>query len=307
MYKTWQLPKPLSVDEVALEDGTIVHLRRHGNPEGKRLLLSHGNSLAIDLYYPFWSLLEAEFDLFLFDLRSHGWNKVCEKSNHNILLFVSDFDRVLHTIKEVHGTKPLVGVFHSISAMVAVLFHASEFILSSFSRKSVNLDAMILFDPPFYRPGESHGDHDESMELAATRRRRASNSYESLEQFVELLRWSQEFSRLVPGARELMAETTLRVSKDGTGYDVRCPRDYEVKIIESCRAFAGEVDLGILPCKTKVVGSDPLLPFSYLPTVDFTDILSVDYDFIPESTHFLQIERPFECAEYVRKFVEEAI
>lgn len=306
MNRIWQIPKPHSIDEVLCEDGTIVYLRRHGNPDGRRLLLCHGNSLAIDLYYPFWSLLAAEFDLFLYDLRSHGWNSVCEKSNHNILLFVSDFDRILHTINEVHDAKPLVGVFHSMSAMVAVLFHASDFIASSFTRKSANLDAMILFDPPFYRPGESHDEHDEAMELTADKRRKAGNSYDSLDQFTELLKWSQGFSRLVPGARELMAETTLRESKQGTGYELRCPRDYEVKIIESCRAFAGEVDIGTLPCKTKVIGSDPLLPFTYLPTVDFSDMLSVDYDFIPESTHFLQIEKPYECAEYVQEFVREA-
>lgn len=104
-----------------------------------------------------------------------------------------------------------------------------------------------------------------------------------------------------------MAETTLRESLQGSGYELRCPRDYEVKIIESCRAFAGEVDIGTLPCKTKVIGSDPLLPFTYLPTVDFSDMLSVDYDFIPESTHFLQIEKPYECADYVRQFVEEVL
>lgn len=306
MIKIWHVPQPHSVDEVVCEDGATLFLRRHGNPDGRRLLLCHGNSLAIDLYYPFWSLLESDFDLFIFDLRSHGWNSVCEKSNHNIVLFVSDFDRILHTIDKVHGTKQTVGVFHSMSAMVAVLFHASLFISSSFTRKSPNLDAMILFDPPFYRPGESHDDHDKAMELTATRRKKAGTSYESLEQFAELLKWSQGFSRLVPGARELMAETTLRESKQGTGYELRCPRDYEVKIIESSRAFAGEVDIGTLPCKTKVIGSDPLLPFSYLPTVDFSHMLSVDYDFIPESTHFLQIEKPYECADHVREFVKSA-
>lgn len=307
MNRLWKIPDPSSVDEVVCEDRSLVFLRRHGNPAGTRLLLSHGNSLAIDLYYPFWSLLEQDFDLFIFDMRSHGWNDVCDESNHNFVLFVSDFDRIVHTINEVHGKKPLVGVFHSVSAMVAVLLHSSSFITTSLSRKSTNLDGMLLFDPPFYQPGQSHEDHDEAMEVAAKRRRRIATSFESLEQFVDLLMWSPGFSRLVPGARELIAETTLRKSKDGSGYELRCPRDYQVKIIESCRAFAGEVDIGTLPCKTKVIGSDPLLPFSYMPTVDFSDVLSVDYDFIPDSSHYLQIEKPHECADYVRNFVKEVL
>ena len=40
------------------------------------MLLTHGNGLAADLYYPFWSLLAERFDLLLYDLRSHGWNSV---------------------------------------------------------------------------------------------------------------------------------------------------------------------------------------------------------------------------------------
>ena len=53
----WEVPEPLSVCEVHLDDRTITTVRRHGNPAGPRLVLSHGNGLAIDLYYPFWSLL----------------------------------------------------------------------------------------------------------------------------------------------------------------------------------------------------------------------------------------------------------
>ena len=49
----WEIPEPLSTDGVRVDDDTVIVLRRHGNPEGPRLVLSHGNGLAIDLYYPF--------------------------------------------------------------------------------------------------------------------------------------------------------------------------------------------------------------------------------------------------------------
>ena len=43
-------------------DGGVVTLRRHGNPNGPRLVLSHGNGLAVGLYYPFWPTFNfAEF------------------------------------------------------------------------------------------------------------------------------------------------------------------------------------------------------------------------------------------------------
>ena len=33
-------------------------------------------------------------------------------------------------------------------------------------------------------------------------------------------------------------------------------------------------------------------------------MLSVDYDFLPEATHFLQLEQPQECVAKMREFVE---
>ncbi len=68
------LPEPLATGAVRTADGTLIVLRRHGNPEGPPLVVSHGNGLATDVYYPFWSLLAKRFDLVLYDFRNHGWS-----------------------------------------------------------------------------------------------------------------------------------------------------------------------------------------------------------------------------------------
>ena len=121
-----------------MDDDTVIVLRRHGNPAGPRLVLSHGNGLAIDLYYPFWSLLADDFDLIVYDLRNHGWNPVGRPESHNVARFVSDHDRVLKAIDHHYGNKPKIGVFHSVSALTSLL--------------SLNLGsefaARVLFDPP---------------------------------------------------------------------------------------------------------------------------------------------------------------
>ena len=85
---------------------------------------------------------------------------------------------------------------------------------------------------------------------------------------------------------------------------LRCPRDYEAQIINHARAFAVWVDLENLRCPTKVIGADPMLPYSFLPTFDLSHISTMDYDFLPETTHFLQIEQPEECVKVVREFLE---
>ena len=70
----WDLPEPTAVLEVDTADGARIYVRRHGNPKGPRVLLSRGCGMATDAYFPFWGPLAERFDLFLYDLRSHGWN-----------------------------------------------------------------------------------------------------------------------------------------------------------------------------------------------------------------------------------------
>ena len=117
----WEVPEPLSIHEVRVDDDTVVTLRRHGNPAGPRLVLSHGNGLAIDLYYPFWSLLAVDFDLIVYDLRNHGWNAVTALADHNLPTLVLDHDRIMQAIDRHFGSKPKVGVFHSVSSLTTLL------------------------------------------------------------------------------------------------------------------------------------------------------------------------------------------
>jgi len=51
------IPRPHAVFEAVMEDGAIIRLRRHGVPGAPRLVLSHGNGLAIDGYFSFWGRL----------------------------------------------------------------------------------------------------------------------------------------------------------------------------------------------------------------------------------------------------------
>ena len=84
---------------------------------------------------------------------------------------------------------------------------------------------------------------------------------------------------------------------------MRCPREFEAQIIDFSGVYGLLVDFQALHSPTKVIGADPTLPYSYLPTFDCTDIAKVDYDFIPEATHLLQLEQPRECAAALREFV----
>ena len=289
----WTIPEPLSLCEVELDDETITVARRHGNPDADlRLVLSHGNGLAIDLYYPFWSLLADDFDLIAFDLRNHGWNRVGDRRNHNIPVLMHDHDLVLDAIEREYGAKRTVGVFHSLSTLVAILAFSDAY------------SGLVLFDPPLCKPIGALKELDEAAERAAAITRRRGYRFRTEEEFSDLLSYLPGFVRVVPGVRELMAATTLRRAADGQGYELRCPREYEAQIMDYVRSFAPLLDLSLLTCPTKVVGADPTLEYAYLPTFDLSHMLTVDYDFLPDATHFLQLEKPAECAAVLREFLE---
>ena len=290
----WELPDPLAIAEVDVDENTVVVLRRHGNPSGPRLILSHGNGLAIDLYYPFWSLLADEFDLVVYDLRNHGWNATGPLDDHNVPTLVRDHDRILEAIDGNFGARPKAGVFHSVSALTTLLSPA----------KGSGFSALVLFDPPLCRPGASYEEFDAAAMHTAAMTRRRTRLFQSIDQFAELLSFVPTFYRSVPGTFDLAARTTLRARVQGDGYELRCPREYEAQIVDYASAFAVLVDFDAFRCPIKVVGADPTLPYSYLPTFDLSHVLTVDYDFLPETTHFLQLEQPEACAESVREFLD---
>lgn len=289
----WDLPEPNSVDDVRLDDGTGITLRRHGRSSGQRLVLSHGNGLSVDLYLPFWSLFSDDFDVVVFDLRNHGWNKVGPIRNHNIPTFVKDHDVVMKTIDRLYGDKPRIGVFHSVSGLISLLSPA----------RGSDFAARILLDPPLCTPGRSYEEFDTAATRTAAIARRRTDRFRSLNDFVDLISFIPLFRQVAPEVLELMARTILRRDAAEGDYVLRCPRDYEAQIIDYASSYSVLVDFTRLASPTKVIGADPLVPYSYLPTLDLSDMLSVDYDFLPEATHFLPLEQPEACAEMVRDFV----
>ena len=282
MAASWTLPKVQAVLEVKMTDGARVHVCRHGNPDGPRILLSHGNGLSADTYYPYWSLLTARFDLFIYDIRNHGWNPVGDQRSHTIPHFVQDCDGVVRAIRQNFGEKPAVGIFHSMSTLAALLYAQGW---SGVSKENM-FSALILFDPAICTPSvllEDMYQVSDQMSDAVKRRR---TRFESREEFVSRYRNAPIYGRLFPGVVELMAETTLRPAPGGEGYELCCPKDYEAQIAQFFFGWVLQLDLGNVRCPVKAIGADPTESFSFLPSVDLGTLADLDYDFLPETTHF---------------------
>lgn len=273
-------------------DGYPIVLRRHGNPDGPRLVVSHGNGFAVDAYWPFWSRFIDGFDVFVHDLRNHGWNSVGDPEAHSIPTLAEDFACVSREIDRRFGARPKTGVFHSLSALT--MLH---------SRVSHEYAALVLFDPPLRVPGGAMTELEKlgSRMGAVTRRRR--ERFDTPEAYAELLSKRAAFDGLDAGKLNLFARATLRPAADGDGYELGCPREHEARLWDSLYPFARTVDFDTIACPIKAIGSDPTAPNSFLPSTEMPELMRLDYDFVPETTHLLQLERPRACAACVVEYL----
>ncbi|MXZ89893.1 MAG: alpha/beta hydrolase [Chloroflexi bacterium] len=293
MSGIWSVPEPAEILAVDVANGARTQVRRHGNPGGPRLILSHGCGLAADTYLPYWSLLQDCVDLLVFDFRSHGWNQEGSPASLNFPIFADDCEAILAAIEERFGPKPIVGVFHSMSALAALLFEQTR---GGFA-------GLVLFDPPIQQPGRNPEDLVYVADHMNRSVRRRRERFESHGDFIGYIEAAPAFQRLCQGMPALMAETLLR--PDGEGYALRCPLEHEALIYRFFYGWSMEIDTNQIRCPLKVVGSDPTTSFTFMPSSDFNELVRMGYDFLPEATHLIQLEEPEECAEITLQFLEE--
>jgi pimeloyl-ACP methyl ester carboxylesterase len=294
----FEIPPPRETFEVRLEDGARIRMRRHGNPDGVRLLITHGNGFAADAYYPYWRQLLSRFDVLVFDFRNHGQNVPVTPSNHNYAQLARDLERVTVEVKAKLGAKKTAGIFHSMSARTAMK-HAIEI--------GWRWDALMLFDPPDVPP-KGHPLYA-SMEIfenkltewAKSRRRK----FASIDELTREYKDSRATARWVDGTHELMARSVLRPSPGG-GYELTCAPENEAAI------YAQALTLNLWPKASefggpvKLIGCDP--NFKGAPaTGPANQALGIeggyDYSFVEGTGHLLQIEKPDDCIRLTLEFL----
>ena len=171
------VPSPASALDVQVDDSVTIHVRRHGNPAGPRIIMTHGCGRAADTYFPFRKSLLDRYDLLLFDLRSHGWNQVSDQRAHNIRTFVNDYAAILRAVGQRFGENPAAGVFHSVSALIALLFQQMH----------AGFAGLVLFNPPVCPPGRDSSDMEPITRRLAASTLRRKERFESREEYIECI------------------------------------------------------------------------------------------------------------------------
>jgi pimeloyl-ACP methyl ester carboxylesterase len=293
------VPRARHAFDLKMKDGAIIHVRQHGIPGGPRLMFSHGNGLAIDGYFPFWGPLRNRYEVVVFDFRNHGHNPLHTAEGHTWQNFIEDLDAVWQGVNQELGVKPVAGLFHSLSGVTAAM-HALKY--------GPRFDALVLFDPPVY-PREGHpfqypqtSDKNSLASRAARRPERYKDPMDLARQF------AKRFPRWRPEAYELMARATLRHDHASGDWILACPREYEAHVFSTNADPQLWLKMANCPVPVKLICGDPTLEEVGPPALigrAMAEELGLPYEAINGTSHFLQIERPEECASAVESFLAD--
>jgi pimeloyl-ACP methyl ester carboxylesterase len=294
------IPEPHSILVVTSEDGAVLKARRHGNPRGPRLFVSHGNGFGIDGYFHFWRRFLGNFDVVAFDMRSHGQNPRADPSHHDYAHMLGDLDALCRAVADEFGKKPAAGLFHSMSAQCSML--------QALAGRSP-FEALVLFDPPNV-PAPGHPVH---AAMVGYEHKLADWARHRREHFDDPDDLTDEYARTrsgrtwAPGAAALMARAVLQPDPQG-GSVLACPRELEALM------YLQGIDLGLWPKReqiavpTMLVGADPERPYpaaTGLSNRALAEEGGFDYRAIPGTSHLLQLEEPAACAEAALDFLQQ--
>ena len=281
-----------------MTDGAEIKVRRHGNSDGVRLIISHGNGFAINGYLPFWELLAGDFDLVLFDMRNHGMNEITGADGHHYEQMARDLESIFLGVRQVLGAKTSVGIFHSMSARAAMK-HATEI--------GWRWDALALYDPPNVpMPG-----HDQYEPMCIFERKLVDWAMGRQNRFDEPAELAANYKKggpgWVEGAHALMAEAVLRPDGENSGYVLTCQRELEASIYLAAMTLHLWPPASAYGGPVKLFGADPEMdrkPATALANQALCLENGYEYESITGTGHLLQIEKPAECVTALTNFLD---
>ncbi len=288
------MPSP-DVITIRSFDGAALSLQRLPIADRPRLILSHGNGFAMGGYRAFWTLLAADFDLVLFDLRNHGSSGATPLEAHTIDAMANDHVRVAAACRDAFGARETFGVFHSVSAIAATLAGQARNIW----------DGVVLIDPPLVSLDPETGLVRSADDRLAQYARNRETRFQSVQAYAALI--ATGVGRYwVKGAALDMAQSVTRAHPEG-GVELVCPGQYEAQIYEQNGQTSSYVALGAMKDCVAILGADSDAPRALHPArvsrVAAEDF-GLPYASVAQTSHMLQVEKPEVAAAALRALLK---
>ncbi len=290
------LPAEKHAFDIVLDDGARASVRVYGN--GPRVICSHGNGLAADAFQSFWRLFIGDYETVVFDFRHHGRSSPYTKPIPHVWpQLIRDYDAIMRGIAGEIGAAPSLGAFHSMSALTTLL-HASEY--------ETPWIGIVGFEPPA-KPPQHYPEFeifraDNSRLSERTMKRRYE--FDTVQGLFDSYRRSSAFAGVDDAGLQALAASTLRWNADKQLYELACPRELEASIFAMHDLEGAWERMCRVEIPVQLVAGEPKTGTS--PFIAIESALARDGGFtfttVKDATHFLQMEKPEECAALVRAF-----
>jgi pimeloyl-ACP methyl ester carboxylesterase len=280
-------------------DGNLHYLDWRGS--GPRVHFLHGNGFCAGTYAPFIELLIGEFHIIASDVRGHGGSdQLIIEPIRNWTIFAEDLKLCI----EQTMTPPVIGMGHSLGAVTTCIAAA----------KYPHLFSGIVLLDPVILPRRLHwlmagarrlglAGKIPPARVARRLRRNFRGKKEALKLFTAgrgiFKTWSKEFihAYLECGLLEKDSETAV----------LKCDPELEAQIFESVPAgvwgYAKKISCPVLAIRGEL--SDIFMADS----ARRLKRVIADYELItlPDSGHFVPMEKPQQCAQIILEFVRRKI
>ena len=277
-----------------MDDGAEIVIRRWGEPAAERVVMSHGNGLAIDAFVRFGAALDRRFEIVAFDMRNHGCNPWRPVKGANWIRFIHDFPRILRAIDSTFGIKPTHGAFHSLSSVICLLHQGAN---------AYPWQSLTLFEPPI-SPAKQSPLRETFLNYHMTLSQRAAKRrdiFETPDDLARSMRRSSLFGLVPSEDVDRLARATLRQRKNGQ-WQLCCPPEFEAETflidgVEDLRPGLQRIN-----CPLKVVVGDHRIHYASI-LVHVGRELGREFGFdvveLKKVTHFMQFEAPRVCADLI--------
>ncbi|MEB8386726.1 alpha/beta hydrolase [Rhodobacteraceae bacterium KMM 6894] len=284
-----------------MDDGAQIAVRRWSAPKKRRLLVSHGNGMAVDAFYPFAEALFDSFEVIAFDLRSHGNSPRVPHPETPWPRYIADIPQIFEGIEQLFGTCETHGAFHSmasVSTLCAQTFKPSPWA------------SLTLFEPPITPSDdkeirETFNAVQQIMGARALRRRRTFSDPSVL---AASFRRAATFDGVSDSTLGRLAIGSVFRSGESVDepWELVLPPEAEASNFSQATGLTAYWDALVgIRTPIQIVTGDPAT--HDLPNlVDIARHMSKSFGYpvskIPNTNHFMQLQEPLLCAEKVRDF-----